>query len=60
MLEVLLPRTDTGVAVQIVSTFLLLPAILYLLIRSDRKDGAWLAAGVGVMWIAFMALRTLH
>lgn len=60
MLELLLPRTDDGVAIQIAITFLLLPAVIYLLIRSGRRDGAWVAAGVGVMWIAFTALRTLH
>lgn len=60
MLEILLPRTDGGVALQIVMTVVLLPAILYWLVRSGRKDGAWAVAGIGTMWIAFTAMRTLH
>lgn len=60
MLEILLPRTDAGVALQISITLLLLPTTIYLLIRSGRTDGAWLAAGIGTIWIAFTAFRTLH
>lgn len=60
MVEVFLPRTDGGVAVQAVLTAVLFPSVVYLLFRSDRRDWAWLAAGLGMMWIAFTALRTLH
>jgi len=58
--EILLPRTDGGVAVQIVLAALLVPAFSYFLIRSGHPDGAWLAVGLGTIWIAFMALRSLH
>lgn len=60
MLEFLLPRNDTGVTIQIVASAMLLPASLLVLIRTGRKDAAWLVAGIVTIWIAFAALRTLH
>lgn len=58
--SLLLPRTDAGVAVQVIATLIMAPAIVIALVRRKRTDAAWLAGGFIAMWISVMALRTLH
>ncbi len=56
MVELLLPRTDGGVAAQIGLTFLLLGPLPYLLIRGSHKDATWVTGGFGAIWAVFTAL----
>lgn len=58
--SLLLPRTDAGVAVQVVATVILAPVLVITLVRWGRTDAAWLAGGVVALWTAVMALRVLH
>lgn len=60
MIELLLPRTDTAVAVQLVVTAVVAPLVLLRLVHRRRTDVAWLLAGVVTLWVGFMGLRTLH
>jgi hypothetical protein len=60
MVELLLPRTDGGVIVQLLITALAGSTLLIVLSRKGLHDAAWAAGGVVVMWTALMALRTLH
>lgn len=58
--DLLLPSTDAGVAIQVAVTAVLAPLVVASFIRRRRSDLAWLTSGVVGMWIAFMALRTIH
>jgi len=57
-LEVLLPRTDAGVAVQ-VAVLLVVAAALLWLVRRNREI-QWFVAGTAVLVAGLMGLRTLH
>lgn len=58
VVEVLLPRTDAGVAAQVVVTVVVAALALWLVRRN--RELAWFVAGVTFIWVAFMALRTVH
>lgn len=60
ILEILLPRTDKGVLVQVVATLVAAPSLVIWLVRRGWAEMAWLAAGVITLWVALMALRTMH
>jgi hypothetical protein len=57
--EVLLPRTDAGVLVQMMATLILAPIVLVIVTRRN-SDVGWLAGGLIALWIAWMGLRALH
>lgn len=58
--ELFLPSSDTAVALQVVGTAIAAPLVVLALVRRDKHDVAWLSAGVMSLWVAFLALRTLH
>jgi hypothetical protein len=60
MIEILLPRTDAGVALQLAVTVVAGTPAVVLLHRADRGDAAWFVSGLLVIWLAFMAFRSLH
>jgi len=60
VVQLFLPRTDPGAVLQAIVSMTLLLFVVVLLYRRDRKDTAWLVAGLGMMWFSFMAFRTLH
>ena len=58
--ELLLPRSDGAVAIQLAATAVVGPLALTLLIRRGQRDVAWLVGGVLVLWFAFAGFRLLH
>jgi hypothetical protein len=60
VLEILLPRTDAGVLVQVIATVALGGLSLSVLIRRRKPDIAWFVGGVVTIWVAFLGIRTLH
>ncbi len=60
MVQLLLPRTDPGAVLQAIVSTALLCFVVVRLYRRDRNDTAWLVAGLGTIWLSFMAFRTLH
>jgi hypothetical protein len=60
MVEVLLPRTDGGVVVQLMITVIAGSFLLGILVRKGLHDAAWAVGGIFTLWSALMALRTLH
>jgi hypothetical protein len=60
MVEVLLPRTDGGVVVQLLITLFAGSILLGILMRKGKPDAGWAVGGLFVLWGALMALRTLH
>jgi hypothetical protein len=58
--ELLLPRSDGAVAVQLAATARVGPLALALLIRRVQRDVAWLVGGVLVLWLAFAGFRSRH
>lgn len=58
--DLLLPRTDGVVAVQLVVTLLVGPTILVVLLRTGRRDEAVFVGGLLMMWLAVMGIRALH
>lgn len=60
MLELLLPRTDAGVAVQLVITLVAGVPLLAWLLRRRAHDLAWLVGGLMTLLLGFYAFRTVH
>ncbi|MGI9667997.1 MAG: hypothetical protein ACR2N2_13025 [Acidimicrobiia bacterium] len=58
MIELLLPRTDAGVAVQLV-LWLVLTAVAVVLLRHHR-DWRLLVIGVSLFGLGLMAVRAIH
>ncbi len=56
--ELLLPRTDAGVAVQTVAGACVLLAALWVVRR--HPEARTFVTGVGVLLVALVALRTVH
>jgi len=57
--DFLLPSSDVGVLVQVVTTAVVAPIVLVLVARRHR-DLAWLTGGVMALWIALIGFRALH
>lgn len=57
-MEVLLPRTDAGALVQALVVVVVWVAALLALRRS--REGRLLVAGLGLMAMAWLGLRSLH
>jgi hypothetical protein len=60
MVEVLLPRTDGGVVIQLLITVIAGSILLGILVRRGLHDPAWAVGGILALWSALIALRTLH
>jgi hypothetical protein len=58
LIDLLLPRTDGGVAVQVV--IVVVAAISGLYVTRRRPDARLLVIGVALLAVAFMALRAVH
>ncbi len=59
MIEFLLPRSDTGVLIQVIGTVITAPVVLVLAARRHR-DLAWFAGGIIALWVALLGFRALH
>lgn len=59
-MDVLLPRTDAGVFVQLVVTLVVGLPLLALTLRRRQTELAWFVGGGLVFLLGFFALRTVH
>lgn len=57
-MDLLLPRTDAGVLVQVIGMAVTLAAVA-VAVRRDR-DLLWLVGGLAVFLLGFFGLRALH
>jgi hypothetical protein len=55
-----LPRTDTGVIVQLVVTLVIGGPIVWSLWRHGHTELVWFAGGVVVLLLGLFAVRTVH
>jgi hypothetical protein len=61
LLHLILPRTDAGVAVQVLVTLLIgVPLVLLLYRRRASTEIVWFVGGVVVLLLGLYALRTIH
>jgi len=60
LVELLLPRTDAGVAVQLVLTLVTGVPLFVWLRRRRLTEQAWLVGGVITFLLGFFAFRTVH
>lgn len=58
IVDLLLPRTDAGVAIQ--GAIVIVAGGLGLYLTRDRPDGRLLVVGVLLVSLAFMGVRALH
>lgn len=60
MLEILLPRTDAGVLVQVLVTIAIGAPIVYLLYRRRATEFLWFVGGLMILLLGLFAFRTVH
>lgn len=58
--DLLLPGSDSTVALQLAATLIAGPVSVVILARYGKPDIAWLLGGVLALWLAFTAFRSLH
>lgn len=58
MIGVLLPSTDTEVLLEVVATVVVAPGVLWL--ARHHRDLWIFMVGMLTLWVAFMALRSVH
>ena len=57
--DLLLPRTDLGVLVQVIVVFVVFPPLIYVAVRRQRDVGIFVT-GVFMLLLGLMAVRTIH
>ncbi|MGH7856571.1 MAG: hypothetical protein ACREQY_04510 [Candidatus Binatia bacterium] len=60
MIELLLPRTDAGVAVQVAVTLAVGIPVVVSLARRRSHDLVWFVGGLGLLLLGFFAFRAVH
>lgn len=60
MQQLLFPRTDAGVIVQLVLTLFVGAPIVWTLWRRGDTELVWFAGGVVVLLLGLFAVRTIH
>lgn len=60
MIELFLPRTDPGVAVQLVATLVVGLPLVVMLARRRLTEVVWFVGGLVLLLLGFFALRTVH
>lgn len=60
MIEILLPRTDAGVAAQLVVTLVVGLPLVIMLARRRLTDLVWFVGGLVLLMIGFFAFRSVH
>lgn len=60
MLELLLPRTDAGVLVQVALTIVIGTLLVVVLYRRRATELVWFVGGLELLLLGFYAFRTVH
>lgn len=59
-MDLILPRTDAGVLVQLIALVLVGSPLLYLTVRRGNREMAWFVGGLLVFLLGFFAFRSAH